>query len=126
VTSIARRQTFGALFGAVLAIQINAQKGSSPSDDASEEVVEIGGDVSPPKLVHRVDPAHVVGSGTVVVGLIVTSRGLPRDVRIVESLSKEMDESAVNAVKQWRFDPARRKDKPVAVKVTVEIRFHDM
>lgn len=123
--TVARRYTILALFGAFLAISLNAQKESSPARDTSEEVLEIGGDVSPPKLVYHVDPVHA-GSGTVIVGLIVSSKGLPRDVRIVESLSRDMDESAVNAVKQWKFEPAKKKDTPVAVKITVEIRFHDI
>jgi len=42
----------------------------------------------------------------------------------VRSIDKEIDASAVEAVQQWRFEPARRDVKPVAVRVTVEIRFH--
>jgi len=37
-----------------------------------------------------------------------------------------VDQSAIDAVQEWRFDPARKDDKPVAVKIAVEIRFHDM
>jgi outer membrane biosynthesis protein TonB len=32
----------------------------------------------------------------------------------------------VDAVAQWRFDPAKKDDKPVAVKLTLEIEFHSM
>ena len=61
-----------------------------------------------------------------IVGLVVTSKGLTRDVHVVKSLDKEIDASAIEAVREWRFEPARKNDKPVAVNVTVEIRFHDM
>jgi TonB family protein len=45
---------------------------------------------------------------------------------VVKSLDKDIDQSAVEAVKQWHFDPAKKGDQPVAVKITVEIRFHSM
>jgi outer membrane biosynthesis protein TonB len=32
----------------------------------------------------------------------------------------------VDAVKQWRFEPGTKEGKPVAVKISVEIRFHDL
>jgi len=44
----------------------------------------------------------------------------------MRSLDKDIDQAAVDAVRQWRFDPAKKEGKPVAVRVSVEIRFHDM
>jgi len=102
------------------------------SKEDGEEVYNIGAGITPPRLVHRVDPARSNDSksfrvnGSVVIGLIVTSKGRPRDVHIVQSLDKEVDQSAIDAVQQWTFEPARREDKPVAARVTVEIRFHEM
>jgi len=32
----------------------------------------------------------------------------------------------MEAVKQWRFEPARKEGKPVAVGVTIEVVFHPM
>jgi outer membrane biosynthesis protein TonB len=37
-----------------------------------------------------------------------------------------LDQACIEAVKQWKFEPAKKQDKPVAVKVAAEIRFHDM
>jgi TonB family protein len=65
-------------------------------------------------------------SGAVLIGLVVGSNGEPRDVHVVKSLEKEIDQSAVEAVQKWRFEPAKKDGKPVAAKVSVEIRFHDM
>ena len=100
--------------------------------DSDEQVYELGDGIIPPRVVHQVAPRHVRGSqgfrvgGVVLIGLVVTSKGLSRDVHVVKSLDKEIDASAVDAVREWRFDPAKKNDKPVAVNVTVEIRFHDM
>jgi TonB family protein len=37
--------------------------------------------------------------------------------------SGDLDRAAVEAVKSWRFEPARRGDQPVAVWVTLPVRF---
>ena len=113
------------LCAGVLAV-LNAQSGPAGDDVKDEPVFTSGGDVSPPKLIYKVDPSRVAGTGTVLLELVVSSKGLPRDLRVIESVGKALDSSAIEAVKQWRFEPARKNDKPVAVRVTVEIRFHDV
>jgi protein TonB len=35
----------------------------------------------------------------------------------------DLDRAAVDAVRQWRFEPARRGSEPVAVWVTLPVRF---
>ncbi|HVW85170.1 MAG TPA: energy transducer TonB, partial [Bryobacteraceae bacterium] len=95
-----------------------------------EEVYEIKDGITPPRVAHQVAPEHPTAgfkiSGTVLIGLVVSSHGDPKNVHVVRSLDKEVDQSAVDAVKQWRFEPATKDGKPVAVRVSVEIRFHDM
>lgn len=90
----------------------------------------MGPGVTPPRVIQQVQPEHPAKgfriSGTVEIGLIVSSAGEPKDVRVVRSLEKDIDQSAVEAVQKWRFDPAKKDGKAVAVKVSVEIRFHDM
>ena len=113
-----------------------AQSGPSGGDakpqDADEPVVELGPGVTPPRVIHQVSPDPNSGgqgfriNGVVLIGLIVGSRGVPRDVRVVQSLDKDLDKQAIDAVQQWRFEPARKAGNPVAVRVTVEIRFRDL
>jgi protein TonB len=99
---------------------------------ADEPVLDLGPGITPPRVIHQIAPKPDSGekgfriSGTVLVALVVSSKGLPVDVRIARSVDKDIDQSAVDAVKQWRFEPARKDGKPVAVKVTVEIRFQDL
>jgi TonB family protein len=104
---------------------------ASPVDD--EPVLDIGPGITPPRVTHQVTPANNPDdgrgfriSGTVVVGLVVSSQGEPKNVHVVKSLDKDIDQSAVDAVKQWHFDPAKKGTQPVAVRITVEIRFHSM
>jgi protein TonB len=62
--------------------------------------------------------------GTVVLELIVQANGLPSDIRIVRSLDPGgLDEQAIIAARQWRFEPGRLAGKPVNVLVTVMLDF---
>jgi TonB family protein len=106
--------------------------GKDNSDEPDEPVFDLGDGITPPKVIHQVSPKPDSGaqgfriSGIVLIGLVVSSRGLPVNVRVVRSVDKDIDQSAVDAVRQWRFEPARKGDKPVAVRLTIEIRFHDV
>lgn len=110
-----------------IALAAGAQTPAAPAD---EEVYQVGPGITQPKVVQQVQPEHPTKgfriSGAVLIGLVVGSNGEPRDVHVVKSLEKEIDESAVAAVRKWRFEPARKDGVPVAVRVSVEIRFHDM
>ena len=97
-----------------------------------EPVFDIGPGITPPRVTHQVNPVYKPDSegfrvtGTVIVGLVISSKGAPKDVHVVRSLGKGVDESAVEAVQQWQFEPARKGGQSVAVRITVEIRFHSM
>jgi TonB family protein len=58
--------------------------------------------------------------------LVVTSQGMPKDEHVIHGIEAEVDRAALAAVKQWRFAPARKNDKPIAVRVSLEIEFHSM
>lgn len=120
---------------AILAIALaaHAQQPSEkpvPALPGDEEVFQIGPGVTPPRVTRQVQPEHPAKgfriSGTVDINLIVSSLGEPKDPRVTKSLEKDIDQSAVDAVMKWHFEPAKKDGKPVAVRVTVEIRFHDM
>jgi TonB family protein len=48
---------------------------------------------------------------------------MPGDVHVIRSLGQDFDESAMDAVRQYRFTPAMRAGKPVAVAVSLEVSF---
>lgn len=96
-----------------------------------EQVFDMGPGITPPRIVKQVPPRYSTArglkvDGSVTIGLVVSSKGLPRDLRVLKGLDKDVDQSAVDAVEQWRFAPAQKDDKPVAVRINVEIEFHSM
>jgi TonB family protein len=58
-----------------------------------------------------------------VLWLIVDSSGRPRDIRVVRGLGFGLDAKALEAVKQWKFQPALKDGKPVDVQISVNIDF---
>lgn len=96
----------------------------------SPPVYHIGGPVSGPKLVDAPDPQFPSGQkegGVVVVTCIVDEKGAPQQVHVVRSLSPPFDTSAVQAVEQYRFEPAMLQQgsdhKAVAVRIDIEVNF---
>ncbi len=84
---------------------------------------------TPPKTINNVnaefsDEARRGGfEGVVLVSLIVNEQGLPVDLRLVRTAGHGLDEKALDSVRQYRFEPAMRDGKPVAVRIRVEISF---
>ena|SRR5271157_4609705 len=106
-----------------------AESRPNSSESSAEHIYGRKDHVKPPRAIYDPDPdypkeARKAGKeGVVVLWLIVGSDGLPRDIKIARSLSPALDAAAVNAVKKWRFAPATKDGKPVAVQINVEINF---
>jgi TonB family protein len=55
--------------------------------------------------------------------LIVGADGHPREIAVARSLGLGLDEKAMEAVKNWKFEPAMKDGKPVSVAINVEVQF---
>jgi protein TonB len=62
-------------------------------------------------------------SGEVVLEIVVRRDGSVGDVRVLRGLAGGLNERAMQAVRQWRFTPARRLGTPVDVIVEVAVEF---
>jgi TonB family protein len=58
-----------------------------------------------------------------VVSIVVTDEGKVRDAQIASGLDKDLDKQALKAVSAWRFEPATKDGKPVAVRIKVEVDY---
>ena len=93
-------------------------------------VFQPGGAVSAPRVIIEVKPKYTRDAmlrkvqGTVELAVVVTHDGRPSQIRIVRSIDPGgLDEEAVAAVAQWRFEPGRLAGAPVDVLVTVLLDF---
>jgi TonB family protein len=61
--------------------------------------------------------------GDVLLEIVVRSNGSVGDVKVLRSLGAGLEQRAIDAVRQWRFGPARRQGTPVDVVVEVSVEF---
>jgi TonB family protein len=61
--------------------------------------------------------------GTVLVYLEIDTSGNPVNVRILRGCGYGLDEEAVEAVRHYRFKPAKKDGVPVQVRMNVEVNF---
>jgi TonB family protein len=89
----------------------------------------VGGGVSAPKALYAPDPEYSEEArkakyqGTVVLWLVVSADGKPQQIRVQRPLGMGLDEKAVEAVRLWRFEPARKDGQAVPVMINVEVNF---
>jgi protein TonB len=92
-------------------------------------VFKVGGGISAPQALSTPDPEYTEEArnaktqGTCILWLIVDDQGRPRDIRVVRGLGMGLDAKAVEAVKQWKFQPALKDGRPVNVQISVEVGF---
>ncbi len=61
--------------------------------------------------------------GPVVMDVLIDASGNVVDVRLIQGLGYGLDEAATDAMKQFKFEPARVQDQKVAVKIRYTYRF---
>jgi len=92
-------------------------------------VYQPGAGIDPPTLVREVRPVYTDEArrqrieGDVILEIVVRSDGSVGSIRVKHSLGGGLDQRAIDAVRQWRFNPARRHGTPVDVAVEVAVGF---
>ena len=92
-------------------------------------VFRIGGGVSSPRVLLRVEPEYSEEArkakyqGTVLLAIEVWEDGLAHNVRVLRSLGLGLDEKAIEAIQKWKFSPGRKEGKPVRVAAQVQVSF---
>ena len=87
------------------------------------------GGVLPPKLISKIEPAYTEEArvakyqGTAVLSIEVGADGLAHNIRVVRGLGFGLDQNAVAAVSQWRFQAGTKDGAPLAVVATIEVNF---
>ncbi|MBZ5508629.1 MAG: energy transducer TonB [Acidobacteriia bacterium] len=89
-----------------------------------------GNGVSMPRAIYSPEPEFSEEArkskfqGEVTLLATIGADGLPRNLTVVRSLGMGLDEKALEAVRTWRFDPARKDGRPVAVQMNIIVNFN--
>ncbi len=105
---------------------------AQPSDslrDATNGWYRPGGGVIAPELVRRVEPLypdeirklHI--DGLVILQVAIGASGAVEDVRLLRSLTPELDTAAMTAVRQWQYKPAMLDRNAVPSLINVPVLF---
>ena len=92
-------------------------------------VFRVGGGVSAPSIVYRVEPTYSEEArkakyqGVVVLSAIVRKDGTIEILKVVRGLGLGLDENAIQALKQWKFRPGMKNGVPVDVALNIEVNF---
>ena len=99
-----------------------------PPPPARVAPVRVGGDISAPRLIRRVDPEYPVLAvnaqieGMVILEATVDASGAVQETRVLRSHSV-LDQAATDAVRQWRYEPLLLNGEPTPFVLTVTVSF---
>jgi TonB family protein len=97
----------------------------------AQTVYKPGNGVTLPKVVREVKPKYTPQAmeakiqGSVWLECVVNEQGDISDVQVTRSLDTEygLDQEAISAASQWKFEPGLKDGQPVAVLITIELTF---
>jgi TonB family protein len=95
---------------------------------ANSETFRVGGEIREPKKIKDVKPfypadAHAAGvQGIVVIDITVDPEGKVSDAQVLRSIP-QLDQAAIDAVRQWKYMPTLLNGTPVSLMMTVWIMF---
>jgi TonB family protein len=102
---------------------------SEPKTIDGQTVYKVERGITPPRATYSPPPDYSEKArkakyqGTCILWLVVGADGNPHDIKVTRGLGKGLDEKAIEAVKKWKFEPARKDGQPVAVEINVEVMF---
>jgi TonB family protein len=88
-----------------------------------------GSGITAPSIIREVKPEYTEDArkrnieGDVVLEIVVRSDGSVGEVKVLQGLGGGLDRRAIDAVREWRFNPAKRFGTPVDVMVEVAVEF---
>jgi len=103
-------------------------RGSRAGQEPVERPVRVGGTIQPPRKLRNVRPAYpqIAQSarveGTVIIEATLDARGKVAETRVLRSVPL-LDQAALDAVRQWEYEPTLVNGAPVPVIMTVTVNF---
>ncbi len=114
------------------AIQIRKEEGSramAGQKTAQSGIHRIGGGVTAPALIHKEEPQYSAQAraakyeGKAVVYAEIGPDGIARNLRILQAVGFGLNEKAMEAIGQWRFNPGTKGGEAVTVAATIEVNW---
>lgn len=102
---------------------------SKEYDEFAKGAVKAEGEIKPPKLIKAVPPVYPEEArkakvkGVVILSARTDEQGNVEAVRVLKGVDPLLDQAAIDAIKQWKYEPFIKDGKPHKVVFTVTIAF---
>jgi TonB family protein len=99
------------------------------SSQQNPKLVRVGGAVEESNLIRKVQPTYPASAkservqGAVQLETTISKEGVPEDIRVVSSPSDDLTQSALEAVRQWRYRPTLLNGQPVDIVTDVTVNY---
>jgi len=105
-------------------------RGNNKGAGCCDGIYPFGNGVSMPRAIYAPEPEFSDEArkskyqGEVTLLATIGADGRPKNLTVVRSLGMGLDEKALETVRTWRFDPAKKDGHPVAVQMNIIVNFH--
>ena len=106
--------------------------GSARVGPAYTGTYRVGNGTTAPKLLYKVEPQYTDEAraakiaGAVLLFVVIETDGSASSLQIEKGMGFGLDEKAVEAIGQWKFQPGTRDGVPVPVQAKIEVNFRLM
>ena len=102
---------------------------STAAKDGHDHPIRVSGEAEQAKLTHKVNPVYPPVAkaarveGTVRLDVTISKEGVPEDIQVIASPNDDLAQSAVDAVRQWRYETTLLNGQPVEVVAEVVVNY---
>lgn len=118
----------GVIGGVIGGVNTTVAAPLAPKSSGPKAPVRVGGRIREPRIIRRVDPSYpplarqTHMQGIVIIDAIVDEQGNVVEAKIVSG-PPLLIASAMDAVRQWKYEPTYLNDQPVPVQLNVTVTF---
>ena len=121
--------------GLVMQIQTREEAKNGPTSSSRQAEpftpgrLRVNGEFAEARLIRKVQPVYPAAAkaahvqGTVRLKMIIRKDGTPAEITVASSPSSDLSESALEAVRQWRYKPILLNGEPVEVVTDVIVNY---
>lgn len=112
--------------------QVRVEGKGRPADSLAAsppDRIRVGGKVEQANLIRKVQPVYPAEAktaglqGTVELEAVISKEGVPLEIRVVRSPGDQLSQSALEAVRQWRYRPTLLNGNPVEIVTDVIVNY---
>lgn len=102
---------------------------ASTSTGAPTQPIHVNSDIAENNLIRKVQPLYPATAkqnriqGKVLLQATISKEGVPEDIQVVSSPSDDLTQSALDAVRQWRYRPTLLNGQPVAITTDITVNY---